>query len=157
MQPRGAASQPQEYGESAIVANVAAHTSSRRALLKIMPVILSGPQGIYQTYALLDEGSTLTLIDEKIASRIGAVGRKDPLLVCGITSSTTDVTSRRVQLSIKGKGQIASHTICARTYKDLSLSTQSVPRELCQHLEKDVTPYEDARPTILIGQTTSTS
>ncbi|XP_041970752.1 uncharacterized protein LOC121727140 [Aricia agestis] len=44
-----------------------------RGLLKIIAVTIEGPDGEYETTALLDEGSTATLIDSEVATRIGAV------------------------------------------------------------------------------------
>ncbi|XP_052751531.1 uncharacterized protein LOC128200852 [Galleria mellonella] len=47
-----------------------------RSLLKIIAVRVSGPSGTVNTYALLDDGCTTTLIDAKISKHIGAVGPK---------------------------------------------------------------------------------
>ncbi|GBP73277.1 hypothetical protein EVAR_54771_1 [Eumeta japonica] len=52
-----------------------------RAYLKIVPVELYGPEGSMKVHALLDEGSTVTLIDEQVANRIGAKGRRETLRV----------------------------------------------------------------------------
>lgn len=43
-----------------------------RAYLKIIPVTVSGPTGMYDIYALLDYGSTVTLMDAVLAAQIGA-------------------------------------------------------------------------------------
>ncbi|GBP26443.1 hypothetical protein EVAR_75575_1 [Eumeta japonica] len=50
------------------------NVNTMRAYLKIVPVELYGPEGSMKVHALLDEGSTVTLIDEQVANRIG---RKD--------------------------------------------------------------------------------
>ena len=43
-------------------------------MLKIIPVCLCGPQTKINTFAMLDEGSTITLIDREIAHSIGVNG-----------------------------------------------------------------------------------
>ncbi|GBP16376.1 hypothetical protein EVAR_91785_1 [Eumeta japonica] len=55
-----------------------------RAYLKIVPVELYGPEGSMKVHALLDEGSTVTLIDEQVANRIGAKGRRETLRVSSV-------------------------------------------------------------------------
>ncbi|KAG5865507.1 hypothetical protein JTB14_009035 [Gonioctena quinquepunctata] len=49
----------------------------RGVLLRIIPIILSGPEGEFSTFALFDEASTVTLVSEHITDRIGATGQVD--------------------------------------------------------------------------------
>ncbi|GBP37696.1 hypothetical protein EVAR_23745_1 [Eumeta japonica] len=44
------------------------NVNTMRAYLKIVPVELYGPEGSMKVLALLDEGSTVTLIDEQVAN-----------------------------------------------------------------------------------------
>ncbi|GBP04388.1 hypothetical protein EVAR_88207_1 [Eumeta japonica] len=46
--------------------------------LKIIPVRVAGPKKEIDTYALLDDGSTVTLIDSDLAQQLGARGRNEP-------------------------------------------------------------------------------
>ncbi|GBP06863.1 hypothetical protein EVAR_62946_1 [Eumeta japonica] len=46
------------------------NVNTMRAYLKIVPVELYGPEGSMKVHALLDEGSTVTLIDEQTAQTI---------------------------------------------------------------------------------------
>ena len=48
-------------------------------LLRVLPVKLHGPRGTVKTHALLDEGSTVTLIERPLAKELGATGPRDPL------------------------------------------------------------------------------
>ncbi|KAL0902584.1 hypothetical protein ABMA27_000420 [Loxostege sticticalis] len=52
---------------------------------KIIPVTVSGPNGACNVFALLDDGSTATLLDSSIATRIGATGPKQTITVNGIS------------------------------------------------------------------------
>lgn len=45
-----------------------------QTLLKIIPIILKGPNSQIEIFALLDEGSTVSLIDSKIAEKLGLKG-----------------------------------------------------------------------------------
>ncbi|CAH2101038.1 unnamed protein product [Euphydryas editha] len=125
------------------------------AYLKYIPVRISGPKKTIDTYALLDDGSTVTLIEENIASKIGAKGPKDPLNIETIDTKLATHSSRRVTFNIKG--QEKEFKLQARTIKKMKISPQSINKEqvrACEHLKDiaDDISYKDARPTILIGQ-----
>ncbi|GBP48181.1 hypothetical protein EVAR_27567_1 [Eumeta japonica] len=67
--------------ESPTTAVVTEHTAvsvnnvnTMRAYLKIVPVELYGPEGSMKVHALLDEGSTVTLIDEQPAASLTQLG-----------------------------------------------------------------------------------
>ncbi|XP_060802199.1 uncharacterized protein LOC132902161 [Amyelois transitella] len=130
-----------------------------QALLKIMPVQLYGPTKSVKVLALLDEGSTVTLLDEATAKEIGATGPKEILAletVGGNTIRNTD--SERINLKIKGVHQRKKMNINnVRTIKEIQLSPQTVDRarlEACPHLKPliDKICYEDTPPKMLIGQ-----
>ncbi|KAL0810721.1 hypothetical protein ABMA28_010045 [Loxostege sticticalis] len=126
------------------------------AYLKIVPVRISGPKGYYDTAALLDDGSTVTLIEADIADRVGASGVTDPLKLEGVAGSKINATgSRRVSITLHG--QTRTHKIKARTIKGLNLAPQAVDETAlkdCRHLQgiKSLLQYEERKPTILIGQ-----
>ncbi|GBP40474.1 hypothetical protein EVAR_25328_1 [Eumeta japonica] len=69
-----------------------------RCFLKIVPVRISGPKRGIDTYALLDDGSTVTLIDSDLAQQIGARSRNEPfslsLLCVGTHRSDSENESR---------------------------------------------------------------
>ncbi|XP_026328635.1 phospholipase A-2-activating protein [Hyposmocoma kahamanoa] len=56
----------------------------KEVLLKVVPVTVTGPLGSVETHALMDEGATITLIDEELAQRIGAEGPSTPLRLHGV-------------------------------------------------------------------------
>ncbi|KAL0810972.1 hypothetical protein ABMA28_010266 [Loxostege sticticalis] len=129
---------------------------SKHAFLKIVPIKVIGPRKVIPTYALLDDGSTVTLIDEELAQRAGLRGRREPLHIEAIGDTKVDTsTSRRLSLLICGSG--ARHRIEARTMRNLRLSPQSIndgDLKDCRHLEDlpVTTRYKEARPQVLIGQ-----
>ncbi|XP_047996329.1 uncharacterized protein LOC125234168 [Leguminivora glycinivorella] len=59
-------------------------TPDYSVLLKVLPVTVSGPKGTAHIFAFLDDGSTLSMIDQDVADEIGAVGQDEPLCIRGI-------------------------------------------------------------------------
>ncbi|GBP22936.1 hypothetical protein EVAR_95336_1 [Eumeta japonica] len=111
------------------------NVNTMRAYLKIVPVELYGPEGSMKVHALLDEGSTVTLIDEQVANRIGAKGRRETLRVSSVGGN---------EITDENRG-------------NLKLAPQRVERATvaaCSHLT-DIAEnliYDAAAPCILIGQ-----
>lgn len=128
-------------------------------LLRIVPVVLYGRNTKLNTYAFLDEGSTLTLIDEEIADYLELKGTPEELcLKWTADMSRTEDRSRRVNLEISSslkedkRFQIRS----ARTVQSLDLPTQSVSiKNLSSkypHLKGvNIESYDQVKPRILIG------
>ncbi|XP_063821243.1 uncharacterized protein LOC135071381 [Ostrinia nubilalis] len=145
---------------------VVAHTTSqqhvdgagRRPLLKVIPVSVSGPLGSADIYALLDDGSTATIIDSKVAEDIGAVGPKGNITVncIGGLSKSSEVTF--VNINIKGKhGQKSFDISNVRAMPKLNLTNcQSVSADDISRFDylRDLTEelcYEQAKPALIIG------
>lgn len=135
--------------------NTAQSAFKAQAYLKIIPVTLSGPSGDVSTYALLDDGSTVTLVDEDLAVKIGADGPTGELSIQAIGETRLTANSRRVTLRLKGASGDC-YDISARTINNLHLSTQTVAaRDIrdCEHLRNlGGLVYTNAEPRILIGQ-----
>ncbi|CAG9102677.1 unnamed protein product [Plutella xylostella] len=124
--------------------------------LKILPVKIVGPAGEVHTHALLDDGSTVTLIDAAIAKQAGLTGPIEPLNIAAIADTKINAChSRRVKVTLQRER--AQYTIQARTIDNIRLSAQTVKNEdlrSCAHL-RDIAQhlqYEAARPKIVIGQ-----
>ncbi|GBP10056.1 hypothetical protein EVAR_77494_1 [Eumeta japonica] len=134
------------------------NVNTMRAYLKIVPVELYGPEGSMKVHALLDEGSTVTLIDEQVANRIGAKGRRETLRVSSVGGNEiTDERSRVIRVKIKGLFSRNLKLMTAQTIRNLKLAPQRVERATvaaCSHLT-DIAEnliYDAAAPCILIGQ-----
>ncbi|XP_048484056.1 uncharacterized protein LOC125490070 [Plutella xylostella] len=99
--------------------NTAINTSCerRQTLLKIIPVTISGPKGSYDTFAMLDDGSTATVIDQ-------AEGRPEQISVQGIGGMRIDVQVEYVSFDIRGKYANDSYKINnAKSMEKLNLLT----------------------------------
>lgn len=134
-------------------------TRAKKAYLKMVPVELYGPKGSARVLALLDEGSTVTMLNSSVADQIGLKGPKEALTletVGGKTITTRD--SMKVDLRIKGIHQDRKRLITgARTIDNLHLTPQMVDKKKIEelpHLSKmaDQLYYEEESPELLIGQ-----
>ena len=88
-----------------------------------------------KTYALLDDGSTITLIDKKFAHELSGCEKVEFEIICDY-----------------GKYDVKN----AVTVSDLKLPSQSVSGDLVRAIAKEasvfIQPYNEAKPKILIGQ-----
>ncbi|GBP48739.1 hypothetical protein EVAR_88200_1 [Eumeta japonica] len=67
--------------------------------LKIIPVRVAGPKKEIDTYALLDDGSTVTLIDSDLAQQLGARGRNEHIEAIAKRSRNEDIKMRSDQIT----------------------------------------------------------
>nr|XP_034825593.1 uncharacterized protein LOC117983216 [Maniola hyperantus] len=140
------------------IASINAAMSNGKVYLKMIPVNLYGPKGQVQVLALLDEGSTITLVDSSIAEKIGVEGKREPLTIETVGGKELKKNnSSRVKLKIKGVNSGEIMTMEARTIDDLKLSEQEVDAEVisnCPHLVKirKELIYAGEKPKLLIGQ-----
>lgn len=147
----------EEQREQQVISSV--HTTNDgKAYLKIVPVDLYGPRGSVRVLALLDEGSTISLLDAEVARRIGVEGEREPITIetvggKGIKKSD----SQRVRMKIKGAHRNEKQNIEVRTIDNLRLAKQEVSREVvysCAHLRRirNQLIYKKEEPQLLLGQ-----
>lgn len=147
--------------ESTAKGNVNLHKKSDGpSLLKIVPVKLYGSnQKVVDTFALLDDGSSLTLMEDYIADELGLIGPSKPLCLQWTNDKKRmEVNSKCVDLSISGcQAESTRFDLWnVHTVKNLALPQQSLNMET---LRKDfpylcsipANSYQNAKPTILIG------
>ncbi|XP_075167679.1 uncharacterized protein LOC142239799 [Haematobia irritans] len=70
-------------------------------LFKIIPIKISGPSGFLKIFALFDEGSSISLLDEEIAKQLGLKGRKTSLTLQWYGDNTVTEKSYKVQCEIE--------------------------------------------------------
>ncbi|XP_055614781.1 uncharacterized protein LOC129761103 [Toxorhynchites rutilus septentrionalis] len=131
---------------------------SSSVLFRIVPVTPYGNNGQVNTFAFLDEGSSLTLVEGKLVKELGISGSPQPLcLRWTANTSRTEKSSMSVSISISGEGKGRKHHIVgARTVESLNLPTQSFNLEeavkrfaYLKYLP--LQSYQNATPRILIG------
>ncbi|WP_253302436.1 DUF1759 domain-containing protein [Wolbachia endosymbiont of Psylliodes chrysocephala] len=128
-------------------------------ILRTIPVEIEGPKGKKIIYALLDEGSTITLIDKDLATDIGLTGYTEPLCMQWTNNQhQTDNTSQKVSLKIKGTFSDAKSYILkdVRTIDNFILPSQSLDMKMvAEHWpylkNLPINSFNDVRPKMLIG------
>lgn len=142
---------------------VAHHEASNglKTMLRVIPVMLSGPNGTVKTAALCDEASTITLIESSVASAIGITGPVNPLCYQWTNNVTRhEEESQTINISISEDAENVEKTYLlknVRTVSELSLPQQNFDVDEILRQNKHLTTVPDIekhghlRPTILIG------
>nr|CAH8874594.1 unnamed protein product [Trichobilharzia regenti] len=127
-----------------------------QVFLGVLPVKVKGPKSSVETYALLDNGSDVTLIDAELAGCLGIKGPKQPLVVNTFNSAKTVVCERvSFQLESLATGETVE-VDTAYTTSSMKLGEAIVPsREtvvgkpyLC---DIPLPTLQDGRVRVLIG------
>ncbi|XP_062707432.1 uncharacterized protein LOC134287995 [Aedes albopictus] len=135
------------------------HQGQSEILFRIVPVLLYGPSKVVRTYAFLDEGSELTLMEQSLADELGVQGPQNSLCL-----RWTGGTNRTEALSQKVNFQISSVTTPFKKFKlgevhtveNLQLRSQTMlmdeMQEKYQYLKGlPVESYQEVSPRLLIG------
>ncbi|XP_072934730.1 uncharacterized protein [Epargyreus clarus] len=126
-------------------------------LLQVVKINIHGPNGVISATALLDSGSTVTLISATLAARLALRGRKQILHARGAWGDTGLMCETElVDVTISNK-QGTMYTICARSVTELNLPSQNlnnVNYEKHNYLRdlRDELCTGQLKPEILIGQ-----
>jgi hypothetical protein len=78
--------------------------SKKPVIVQVLPVTLYGPVGSVQTYAMLDLGSTCSLLSDTVAQELGLEGETQSLNLSGIRECSL-LSSQRVCLKISGSDE----------------------------------------------------
>lgn len=133
------------------------NVSNRTVLLKVLPIKIHGPNGIIDATALLDDGSTVSLINNRLAERAGLRGRRESMRVCGAWNNTEIVCDATVlDLDISGVDNKV-YSIRARSVNNLNLPVQdlsTVDLNMYPNLQilKDNLCTTTMKPDVLLGQ-----
>ncbi|XP_055604719.1 uncharacterized protein LOC129752952 [Uranotaenia lowii] len=135
------------------------HHAEHTTLFRIIPVTLFGNGRSVEVFAFLDEGSSLTLVEEEVVKQLEVEGEKAPLCLQWTANiRRNEKNSKRVSLDICGNSNPGQHYKLkeVRTVKCLNLPKQTIRgQELIQkypHLQGlPIQSYKNAIPKILIG------
>ncbi|XP_063532051.1 uncharacterized protein LOC134742795 [Cydia strobilella] len=101
-------------------------TPNYNVLLKVLPVTVTGPKGTVQIFAFLDDGSTLSMIDQDVADEIGAVGEDEPLCIRGIRNLKHTSITQTVKATVRSARGGTAHGIVVKTVEGLGIRSQSL-------------------------------
>ncbi|XP_055623038.1 uncharacterized protein LOC129766494 [Toxorhynchites rutilus septentrionalis] len=127
-------------------------------IFRIIPVVLYNNDRAVTIFAFIDEGSSLTLLEDTIAQCLGLEGVAECLTLRWTGNVTRkEMRSQRVQLEIAGKNSSLKHKLVnARTVSSLVLPSQSLKyhqlAERFPHLRGlPLEDYDSIQPKLLIG------
>ncbi|XP_053699271.1 uncharacterized protein LOC128746246 [Sabethes cyaneus] len=133
--------------------------SSSEVLFRYLPIVLYGKHTSIPTFAFLDNGSELTLLDKALASELQLEGESMPLCLHWTGGAKRrEENSKTVKLELAAKhNPFKKYTLNGvRTVDELLLPPQTLNVEelkvLYPHLKNlPIESYHDIRPRILIG------
>ncbi|XP_055600296.1 uncharacterized protein LOC129749360 [Uranotaenia lowii] len=155
----GSCSTLKSQGSESSVSVTAHHQHQQgTTFFKILPVTLHANGKSVSTFAFLDDGSDLTLVEDELIDELGLVGERIPLCLQWTSNVTrSESNSRKVEIGISGASNNRIHQLAnVRTVESLELPKQSLDYESLSkqfpHLSRlPISSYRTAVPRILIG------
>lgn len=153
-----AGSQMTGEAEKVPTINHCSEVESTTTLFRVVPVTLHGRTADVSTFALLDEGSSITLVDADLALQVGLEGPASKLNVQWFSHDSNEQDSMKLSFDITGQQSGCKRVGLqnVRTVKGMSLPPQTINAaalvKKCPHLRKaPFAEYANARPKLLIG------
>ncbi|XP_073820609.1 uncharacterized protein [Musca autumnalis] len=121
-------------------------------LFRVVPVKLYGSNCVVETFALLDEGSSVTMIDSSLVRQLGLSGRQSKLNLSWYGGKSSQESAMVVDLHVSGISKKRKYAL-RNVYgvPNLKLPTQSFNMKSKKHYEVPVKPYSNVKPKLLIG------
>ncbi|XP_055589065.1 uncharacterized protein LOC129741367 [Uranotaenia lowii] len=127
-------------------------------LFRLLPVTLFGSKGHVQTFAFLDDGSSVTMLEESLANELGGDGITTSLCLQWTGGVNKNISNTRImEFEIAGTSETRRHKLSeVYTVESLDLPEQSLyfnsMSQEYPHLQGlPVKSYECAVPRLLIG------
>ncbi|XP_045209072.2 uncharacterized protein LOC123560989 [Mercenaria mercenaria] len=149
-----------ENGQDKYVAASESRSQPNQVSLRIVPVVVGTESSQVETYALLDEGSDVTLCNDSLIKRLGVEGKPCKFTLTTVNKSSQNQTGREVQLQVSALngGQVID---LRRVWsvKTLPISLQSLPDQSVagkwKHLSGIYLPKIDVgKVELLVGSDT---
>ncbi|XP_070132547.1 uncharacterized protein [Drosophila bipectinata] len=142
--------------EAPVQTNLSIDVEGGRLLFRILPVTLYGAGRQVDTYALLDEGSSVTMIDNELRRDLGLQGEHRQLNVQWFGGRASREPTNVVSLEISGAGKPTRHPLKnVYAVSNLSLPMQTLCRRDVQGVQRDsrlpMKPYSNVVSKLLIG------
>lgn len=135
------------------------HNTTEGTLFKILPVTVSWNNKSIETFAMLDDGCSLTLVHQSIANDLGVSGKQQPLCLRWTANMKREEhNSMEVSFRIAGANGKQFTLVNVRTVEKLNLPCQSISahelKTSFNHLKNvPFSSYFNAEPKILIDLT----
>ncbi|XP_065363858.1 uncharacterized protein LOC135957111 [Calliphora vicina] len=121
-------------------------------LFRVLPVVLYGPNCAIETYALLDEGSSVTMMDSSLVRQLGLHGRQSQLNLSWYGGKSAQEPVMVVDLHVSGVNKKRKYAL-KNVYgvSNLKLPSQSFNADLVKNHGVPLNSYECVAPKVLIG------
>ncbi|XP_037818591.1 uncharacterized protein LOC119608296 [Lucilia sericata] len=121
-------------------------------LFRVLPVVLYGPNCSIETYALLDEGSSVTMMDSSLVRQLGLQGRQSQLNLSWYGGKSAQEAVMVVDLHVSGVNKKRKYAL-KNVYgvSNLKLPSQSFNADLVKNCGVPLCSYECVAPKVLIG------
>uniref|UniRef100_A0A4Y0BFI9 Integrase zinc-binding domain-containing protein n=1 Tax=Anopheles funestus TaxID=62324 RepID=A0A4Y0BFI9_ANOFN len=133
------------------------HNANGNLFYQIIPITLHNQKTAVSTYALIDPGSSTSLILEEVRKQLGAEGEVKPLTLSWTNGSIqSEPASKVVSLKIQGPNGRSFDVKNLRSVQELDLPMQSIDartlKRQYKHLNNiNLQGYLNAIPTVLLG------
>ncbi|XP_017471852.1 PREDICTED: uncharacterized protein LOC108363101 [Rhagoletis zephyria] len=140
----------------AVLSCKANNNPRNKLLFRVVAVTLHGPAKSIDVYALLDEGSSVTMADRDVLEELGVSGQRKQLDIQWFGGRTIQEPTVLVDLYVNGRGLRKRHKLRnIHGVNNLNLPTQTLSEKDLQNLKLDskFTPsfYSNVKPKLLIG------
>ncbi|XP_055846083.1 uncharacterized protein LOC129912027 [Episyrphus balteatus] len=131
--------------------------SKMPVMFKIVPIRIYGKEKFIDTFAFLDDGSSLTMVEKDLFDELGLDGHEEMLTLQWTKGVSRSEESIRTNLAVSGVQNNKRHFLKnVYTVKGLELPVQSIDtsklKEKYPHLRGlPLTDLVDAKPKILVG------
>lgn len=121
-------------------------------VFRVLPVKLYGPNCVLETFALLDEGSSVTMIDSSLVRQLGLSGRQSKLNLSWYGGKSSQESAMVVDLHVSGASKKRKYAL-RNVYgvPNLKLPTQNFNMKSTKHYDVPVPPYSNVTSKLLIG------
>ncbi|XP_055632470.1 uncharacterized protein LOC129772961 [Toxorhynchites rutilus septentrionalis] len=135
------------------------YKETNKGLFRVAPVMIHGPCSSIKTYAFLDDGSSLTLVDASLVQELNLSGKPDPLCLKWTGNKRRlETDSLKLDIDISGTGETQKkyrlqgvHTVTSLNLFHQSVDMQKLSHQY-QHLKGvPIESYYNVQPRILIG------
>ncbi|XP_036327403.1 uncharacterized protein LOC118740011 [Rhagoletis pomonella] len=132
-------------------------TKQQGLLFRVLPVTLYGQRYRVETFAMLDEGSSITMMDQGLLKKLGIGGHEYDLNMQWFGGRTAQEAATVVDLEISGKGLTKRHRLRhVYALPNLNLPVQSLSSSALRgvatrDLPNMPMPFSNVTPKILIG------
>lgn len=133
------------------------HQNSEQYLFQVLPITVYNENNSIETFALIDPGSSTSLMTESLRQKLNLHGPRKPLTLSWTNGcNQVEDTSTSVSLKLRGPNGRLLYVKDIRTVNELDLPTQSINANVLKrkfsHLKTlNISSYKNAKPTILLG------